>query len=245
MADKRGRLTLAEAQALTVSEVLAMPEADLRKVAGTLRDVANKRYKRLKSSTRAHDTRAEIRLENAARGESPLIKIKGLTGDDLRRETLRALNFIQGKSTLRESVASRKSLEEAVFGISTEERVKGRSLAERELIVADAEVRAKRMFELYRRYEDEHAGEQLDSDFILSLAGQWAEMERRDEAAFPEWADDFDKYVAFDAYIDERFKDLDRETAVGVDYEWGTDKARQGTADEMLEWLDSEGYFDF
>lgn len=231
MADKKGRMTLSEVQALTLPEILALDEATLRKVGGVIRDAANKRYKRLMNSTAPFDTRAQRRFEAGAGEKSPLMYIKGLKGDDLRKEVIRGYNFVNAKtSTLRAARQSRRDLELAIFGETTEQRQRGKSKAEQKRIQIDAERRTQRVFELYRKFEDNHPAVDLDSDFIMMLAGQWARMEQEYGTG--------DQYMAFDLFVEEQLRIYDEAEAAN---DIGGKSDAYAEADEMYDWLVEKG----
>lgn len=78
---------------MDLSDFLSMNDSQLRKAVGVLRDTAHKRYKRIKEGI--GDTQATQSLERSG-GE---ISVKGLSFNELRKEFIRAKNFLQMKTS--------------------------------------------------------------------------------------------------------------------------------------------------
>lgn len=76
-----------------LSDFLSMNQRQLKRAVGSLRDATHKRYKRIKSSI--GDTQATRKLEKSG-GE---ISTKGLDLNSLRREFIRAKNFLEMKTS--------------------------------------------------------------------------------------------------------------------------------------------------
>lgn len=78
---------------MDLPDFLMMNNSQLRKAVGVLRDTANKRYKRIKQSI--GDTQATQALERSG-GK---ISSKGLSFNELRKEFIRAKNFLEKKTS--------------------------------------------------------------------------------------------------------------------------------------------------